>query len=288
MIPLPSIHCQAFQLRELLRFGIKAPKCVASKHQGRCHVQNIIGAKAFLRRVAVREVLKDCFNGLRRDRRMMITKSQINLVEETRFSCRSKLWSNSQLLHSLPCHENTLLKGIHDLQSVQPSYDKSFGTFKQQCFSLVPVRHVHQRVREKVGIRVNHGSSPAIIREMRSESSLEGGTNPMARIFSRKARCRSMNASASCTRLFGVGSSGLSTKLPPLRLRIVTCPNFCAAISSACGWRFISRTVNVLCIFAAAGARRLADFLAAVLVFMSDMMADIGFRGKFQFSVSLA
>ena len=63
---------------------------------------------------------------------------------------------------------------------------------------------------------------------------------------------------------------------------MITRPNFRAAVSKDCGWRFMSRTVNVPRTAAAGG--RLVVFLEASLVFMSAIMSDIRFQGKFQFT----
>ena len=45
-LPHDSIHRQAFQLGQLLRFGVKTPKRVAAQNQRGRDVQDVISAKA--------------------------------------------------------------------------------------------------------------------------------------------------------------------------------------------------------------------------------------------------
>jgi hypothetical protein len=267
-----SIGRQTFQFRKLPGLHIEAPKGVASQHQCGGDVQNVISAKALLRGVTVGEFLENDLDGGRINSRVMVVNSQIDFVEKSTFCSSGKFRSNSQLLGALPTYEDALLQSINDFQSMQPCDGKRVGAFDDQLLSGGPMSHVHKRVREEIRISVNHDSSPVIMREIRSDSSSVGGTKPLSRICFLNASWRALKAWACNTRSFAAGLSGVSTKLPPSRLRMVMRPSFRAAVSTDSGSRLSSRTVKVS---RTAGALRLADFFAGGLVFMSDIMTDI-------------
>ena len=100
---------EPFQRGQLRRLGIKAPEAVALEQQGRGHVQQVVGAKAVLRRMPEGEFLELLFKFRRRNDSRPQKLCALNVAAEIRVGERGLLRGDEGLT-AFASDENVKLK----------------------------------------------------------------------------------------------------------------------------------------------------------------------------------
>ncbi len=201
-------------------------------------MQDIIGAKALFSSMAITKFHEHAFDGIFIKLAVLKAPAHANLIRELCTNRRNVLWSDPKHLRTVFGHVKALLKRIGDLQSQQSSDGKNAVCVRKKPPCILAVGEVHQNVGTEIGVGVNHAASPAIMRASRSDSSREAVTS------SPRARKGFCNSSSCARKSLGTG--------------------FAPAFARGRAVRLITRTP------AGATERRGADFLASVLVFMSE------------------